>query len=117
MPPPPDVPGLAVRRAIGCALRLGDDQCRDLSAAGDGGVGHAWLCVVEEAATRGGGFLMAARHIVFAVAPELVLLDACGPLEAFWRAELTVAAAAGGSAASNGNAAEPVAYRTTVASI
>ncbi|MGE8474540.1 MAG: AraC family transcriptional regulator, partial [Paraburkholderia hospita] len=23
------------------------------------------------------------RHIVFAVAPELVLLDACGPLEAF----------------------------------
>ncbi|MFM0362530.1 GlxA family transcriptional regulator [Paraburkholderia sediminicola] len=60
---------------------------------------------------------MAARHIVFAVAPELVLLDACGPLEAFWRAELTVAAAAGGSADSNGNAAEPVAYRTTVASI
>ena len=56
---------------------------------------------------------MAARHIVFAVAPELVLLDACGPLEAFWRAELTMAAAAGKS----GNAAEPVAYRTTVASI
>ena len=34
----------------------------------------------------------AVRHVVFAVAPELVLLDACGPLEAFWRAELAVAA-------------------------
>ncbi|HZZ12336.1 MAG TPA: helix-turn-helix domain-containing protein [Paraburkholderia sp.] len=34
---------------------------------------------------------MAVRHIVFAVAPDLVLLDACGPLEAFWRAELTMA--------------------------
>ena len=56
---------------------------------------------------------MTVRHIVFAVAPDLVLLDACGPLEAFWRAELTMAAAAGKS----GNAAEPVAYRTTVASI
>ncbi|ASV98512.1 GlxA family transcriptional regulator [Paraburkholderia aromaticivorans] len=79
---------------------------------------------------------MAARHIVFAVAPDLVLLDACGPLEAFWRAELTVAATAGGGAAgiangvdgagageagkaagSAGSAARPVAYRTTVASI
>jgi transcriptional regulator GlxA family with amidase domain len=58
------------------------------------------------------------RHVVFAVAPELVLLDACGPLEAFWRAELTVAARcahpAGGQPASRGAA---VAYRTTVASI
>ncbi len=39
---------------------------------------------------------MSARHIVFAVAPDLVLLDACGPLEAFWRAELTMAAGRGG---------------------
>ena len=77
---------------------------------------------------------MAARHIVFAVAPDLVLLDACGPLEAFWRAELTVAAAAGagvagttggsdgpgrsdGSVGSTGRPVQPVAYRTTVASI
>ncbi|HZZ03025.1 GlxA family transcriptional regulator [Paraburkholderia sp.] len=93
---------------------------------------------------------MAARHIVFAVAPDLVLLDACGPLEAFWRAELTMAAAAGvagrsaasecaggsagvgrvegaggpsgpgassGSTDSNRKASEPIAYRTTVASI
>lgn len=63
---------------------------------------------------------MVARHIVFAVAPELVLLDACGPLEAFWRAELTMAAAsgaAGGTANSVGNPAGPVAYRTAVASI
>lgn len=59
---------------------------------------------------------MAARHIVFAVAPELVLLDACGPLEAFWRAELTMAAAAG-STSQPGKPAGPVAYRTTVASI
>jgi transcriptional regulator GlxA family with amidase domain len=42
---------------------------------------------------------MAARHIVFAVAPDLVLLDACGPLEAFWRAELTVAGMAGAGVA------------------
>jgi transcriptional regulator GlxA family with amidase domain len=58
------------------------------------------------------------RHIVFAVAPELVLLDAFGPLEAFWRAELAVAARsalpAGGQSGSRGVAA---AYRTTVASI
>lgn len=63
---------------------------------------------------------MVARHIVFAVAPELVLLDACGPLEAFWRAELTMAAAAGSAnraANSVGKPAGPVAYRTTVASI
>ena len=78
---------------------------------------------------------MTARHIVFAVAPDLVLLDACGPLEAFWRAELTVAAAAGaggasaactaaggpcepsGATGSNSKPAEPIAYRTTVASI
>ncbi|ANB73493.1 transcriptional regulator [Paraburkholderia phytofirmans OLGA172] len=56
---------------------------------------------------------MATRHIVFAVAPELVLLDACGPLEAFWRAELTMAAGAG----SNSEPTGPVAYRATVASI
>ncbi|RKR44642.1 helix-turn-helix domain-containing protein [Paraburkholderia sp. BL17N1] len=42
---------------------------------------------------------MAVRHIVFAVAPDLVLLDACGPLEAFWRAELTVAGTAGAGVA------------------
>jgi transcriptional regulator GlxA family with amidase domain len=84
---------------------------------------------------------MAARHIVFAVAPDLVLLDACGPLEAFWRAELTVAGTAGAgvaqvvgseervardagrsgisisSADSGHSARQPVAYRTTVASI
>jgi transcriptional regulator GlxA family with amidase domain len=87
---------------------------------------------------------MAARHIVFAVAPDLVLLDACGPLEAFWRAELTVAGTAGAgvakaveseegvasdegrsgisissasSASSGRSTPQPVAYRTTVASI
>ncbi|MFM0512672.1 GlxA family transcriptional regulator [Paraburkholderia sp. RL17-373-BIF-A] len=84
---------------------------------------------------------MAARHIVFAVAPDLVLLDACGPLEAFWRAELTVAGIAGASvakaveseegvasdegrsgisissASSGRSTPQPVAYRTTVASI
>ncbi|MFM0729090.1 helix-turn-helix domain-containing protein [Paraburkholderia sediminicola] len=105
---------------------------------------------------------MAVRHIVFAVAPDLVLLDACGPLEAFWRAELTMAAAAGvagrsaasdcgsgsavagrvegaggssaprgpsapsgsnapggsdGQTGSNRKVPEPIAYRTTVASI
>ncbi|WP_133647969.1 GlxA family transcriptional regulator [Paraburkholderia flava] len=51
------------------------------------------------------------RHIVFAVAPDLVLLDACGPLEAFWRAELAVAGErlAGDTA--------PTAYRLTVASL
>lgn len=59
--------------------------------------------------------MMPVRHIVFAVAPELVLLDASGPLEAFCRAELTVAAAV--SAESGGKPAAPVAYRTTVASI
>jgi transcriptional regulator GlxA family with amidase domain len=54
-----------------------------------------------------------ARHIVFAVAPDLVLLDACGPIEAFWRAELTVRAAQPARAASG----EPSAYRVTVASV
>lgn len=64
------------------------------------------------------------RHVVFAVAPDLVLLDACGPLEAFWRAELTLAEAGVGAArqaavsGTNGMPAhEPVAYRLTVASI
>jgi hypothetical protein len=51
------------------------------------------------------------RQIVFAVAPHLVLLDACGPLEAFWRAELEMRNARG----SKGD--EPVAYRTRVASV
>ncbi|MDR7004539.1 GlxA family transcriptional regulator [Paraburkholderia strydomiana] len=80
---------------------------------------------------------MSVRHIVFAVAPDLVLLDACGPLEAFWRAELTIAAAQGASdggarvpipanpathadasvPASTHSPAPPIAYRTTVASI
>ncbi|HKR41844.1 MAG TPA: helix-turn-helix domain-containing protein [Paraburkholderia sp.] len=52
-----------------------------------------------------------ARHVVFAVAPELVLLDACGPVEAFWRAELAMRAASGTSGG------EPCAYRTTLASV
>ncbi|PMS19465.1 AraC family transcriptional regulator [Trinickia dabaoshanensis] len=51
------------------------------------------------------------RQIVFAVAPHLVLLDACGPLEAFWRAELEMRQAR----KSVGD--ERVAYRTRVASI
>jgi transcriptional regulator GlxA family with amidase domain len=53
----------------------------------------------------------AARHVVFAVAPELVLLDACGPIEAFWRAELAMRAALGATER------EPCAYRTTLASM
>jgi transcriptional regulator GlxA family with amidase domain len=53
----------------------------------------------------------AARHVVFAVAPELVLLDACGPVEAFWRAELGMRAALG---ATEG---KPCVYRTTLASV
>ncbi|QGZ55215.1 GlxA family transcriptional regulator [Paraburkholderia acidiphila] len=57
----------------------------------------------------------AARHVVFAVAPELVLLDACGPVEAFWRAELALRAASGTSGSASG--AEPCAYRTTLASV
>ncbi|MFM0554967.1 helix-turn-helix domain-containing protein [Paraburkholderia sediminicola] len=52
---------------------------------------------------------MAVRHIVFAVAPDLVLLDACGPLEAFWRAELTVAGMAGASVAQAVDSGEGVA--------
>ncbi|TKC83920.1 helix-turn-helix domain-containing protein [Trinickia terrae] len=51
------------------------------------------------------------RHVVFAVAPDLVLLDAAGPLEAFWRAELTA------RASGQGKHGAPAAYRTTVASI
>ena len=51
------------------------------------------------------------RQIVFAVAPHLVLLDACGPLEAFWRAELEMRQAC------NSVGDERVAYRTRVASI
>ncbi|MGF6755344.1 GlxA family transcriptional regulator [Paraburkholderia sp. GAS42] len=60
------------------------------------------------------------RHVVIAVAPDLVLLDACGPLEAFWRAELTLAEAghkAAGSSAGHRPGEKPVAYRVTVASI
>jgi transcriptional regulator GlxA family with amidase domain len=67
---------------------------------------------------------LAPRHIVFAVAPNLVLLDASGPLEAFNRAELTVAAAQSGAqtaavspTSAQGAPSAPVAYRTTVASI
>lgn len=52
-----------------------------------------------------------ARHIVFAVAPDLVLLDACGPIEAFWRAELTLRAQRPASSQ------QPCAYRVTLASI
>lgn len=55
----------------------------------------------------------AARHVVFAVAPDLVLLDACGPVEAFWRAELAARAANPAQA----SRAEPSAYRVTVASV
>jgi len=62
----------------------------------------------------------AARHVVFAVAPELVLLDACGPVEAFWRAELAMRAASGVCGSSGTNrapASAPCAYRTTLASV
>ncbi len=55
----------------------------------------------------------AVHHVVFAVAPDLVLLDACGPIEAFWRAELAVRAARAAQAACG----EPCAYRITVASV
>ncbi|WP_028226848.1 GlxA family transcriptional regulator [Paraburkholderia ferrariae] len=62
----------------------------------------------------------APRHIVFAVAPDLVLLDACGPIEAFWRAELAARAAAQvqqAAQATSTTAGEPCAYRITVASL
>ncbi|HEY3599809.1 MAG TPA: helix-turn-helix domain-containing protein [Paraburkholderia sp.] len=66
-----------------------------------------------------------ARHVVFAVAPELVLLDACGPREAFWRAELTIGGESREAVSAERTAkpaaaerfAERAAYRTTVASI
>ena len=63
------------------------------------------------------------RHVVFAVAPDLVLLDACGPVEAFWRAELAMragrAAALPVSAelANSPHSADPCAYRVTLASV
>ena len=58
------------------------------------------------------------RHVVFAVAPDLVLLDACGPLEAFWRAELgMLEARSHACVAGRPPAGEPVAYRVTVASV
>jgi transcriptional regulator GlxA family with amidase domain len=76
-------------------------------------VSHAKKSGYPDAASAG------VRHVVFAVAPDLVLLDATGPLEAFWRAELTVAAQAsspaGAPQTSHDGAA--TAYRTTVASI
>ncbi|QBQ97064.1 GlxA family transcriptional regulator [Paraburkholderia pallida] len=55
-----------------------------------------------------------ARHVVFAVAPDLVLLDACGPVEAFWRAELAMRARRAQAAPIS---AEPCAYRVTLASV
>jgi transcriptional regulator GlxA family with amidase domain len=51
------------------------------------------------------------RQIVFAVAPHLVLLDACGPMEAFWRAELEMRSMIGSQSEEN------VVYRTRVASV
>jgi transcriptional regulator GlxA family with amidase domain len=54
-----------------------------------------------------------ARHVVFAVAPDLILLDATGPLEAFHRAELTVH----GARQTPSTSSDPVAYRMTVASV
>ena len=62
----------------------------------------------------------AARHIVFAVAPDLVLLDASGPLEAFWRAELITAdrrCATGAPSVQGAREQAPVAYRLSIASI
>jgi transcriptional regulator GlxA family with amidase domain len=53
------------------------------------------------------------RHIVFAVAPDFVLLDACGPLEAFHRAELTVRDVREVTSVDG----EACSYRTTVGSI
>jgi transcriptional regulator GlxA family with amidase domain len=54
------------------------------------------------------------RHVVFAVAPDLVLLDAVGPLEAFWRAELIARESGRGGPR---EADEPAVYKTTVASV
>lgn len=61
-------------------------------------------------------FSSSARHMVFAVAPELVLLDACGPVEAFWRAELAVRAASARQSPTL-SSTEAHAYRVTVASL
>ncbi|WP_322005051.1 GlxA family transcriptional regulator [Paraburkholderia tropica] len=61
-------------------------------------------------------FSSPARHVVFAVAPELVLLDACGPVEAFWRAELAVRAASARQSLTP-SPGEAHAYRVTVASL
>ncbi|CAM2158160.1 GlxA family transcriptional regulator [Paraburkholderia tropica] len=61
-------------------------------------------------------FSSPARHVVFAVAPELVLLDACGPVEAFWRAELAVRAASARQSPTP-SPGEAHAYRVTVASL
>lgn len=61
-------------------------------------------------------FSSSARHVVFAVAPELVLLDACGPVEAFWRAELAVRAASARQSPTP-SPGEAHAYRVTVASL
>jgi len=57
------------------------------------------------------------RHVVFAVAPDLVLLDACGPVEAFWRAELAMRAAATPQPAGPAALIDPCAYRVTLASV
>ncbi|HKU00782.1 MAG TPA: helix-turn-helix domain-containing protein [Paraburkholderia sp.] len=60
------------------------------------------------------------RHVAFAVAPDLVLLDACGPVEAFWRAELAMRAgraAATPLSAGPADSADPCAYRVTLASV
>ncbi|WP_322056603.1 GlxA family transcriptional regulator [Paraburkholderia sp. J63] len=57
------------------------------------------------------------RHVVFAVAPDLVLLDACGPVEAFWRAELAMRAERTRAAPASAGLAEPCAYRVTLASM
>ena len=58
-----------------------------------------------------------ARHVVFAVAPGLVLLDACGPIEAFWRAELAMRAGRAQAAPMSAESAEPCAWRVTLASV
>jgi transcriptional regulator GlxA family with amidase domain len=65
------------------------------------------------------------RHVVFAVAPDLVLLDACGPVEAFWRAELSMRAERAATAPISAQSAKlsacadsavHCAYRVTLAS-
>lgn len=57
------------------------------------------------------------RHVVFAVAPDLVLLDACGPVEAFWRAELAMRAGRARAAPTSADSTDACAYRVTLASV